>query len=232
MTTRRTRQAAAALAALLALAAAACSSGHSSTGDAAKAVRSAARAAHSAAASSSPSPSSSPAEITSGGQLIWPPFGKNAVVEISSYLPSDPSLRQAVLAVKDFLLAILYSDYVGGQDQRWQQYIGSQAVLQQLDQVNSQPEVTTESWTGTVVLWGMEANINQGTAFVSECFDTAGSLNTSLTTGAVLPASEQFTTDEHYSYESDELEMQGGQWKVTDIPPAIYYPAASFCKPS
>jgi hypothetical protein len=225
MTTRRTRQVTAALAALLTLAASACSSGHAATGGAAKAT-------HSPAASSSPSPSSSAAEITSGGGLVWPPFGKNVVIDMSSYLPSNPALRQAVIATKEYLLTILYSDYTGGQDHRWQQYVGSQTALQQRDQVNSQPDVTTESFTGTVVIWAMTANISQGVAYVDECYDTAGAFNTSLSTGAVLPASEQNTTDENYSYQSYELEMYGGQWKLSAFGPAIYYPQASFCKPS
>jgi hypothetical protein len=228
----RTRQVAAALVALLALAASACSSGHPAASDAGKAVRSASVTARSPAASSSPSPSSSAAEITSGGGLIWPPFGKNAIVEISSYLPADPSLRQAVIAAKNFQLAFLYAEYTGGQDNQWQQYVGSQALVQQVGQGLSQPDVTTESYTGTIVISDMNASIVQGGASVGQCWNDAGASNTSLSTGAVLPASEQNTTDENYLFQVYELEMYGGQWKLSDITPPMYYPTASWCKPS
>lgn len=231
MATRTTLPVAAALAALLALAASACSSGHTATGTAAKAQPSAVHATHSPAASSAPSPSSSPAEITSGGGLSWPPFGKNVVVEMSSYLPADPALRQAVIVTKDYLLAITYSDYTGGQDTRWQQYTVGHA-LQVMNQVNSQPNISTESFTGTVLIWQMSASISQGVAHVNECLDTAGALNTSLSTGAVLPASEQFTTDQNYQYQDFELQMYSGQWKISDFGPSTNYPTASFCKPS
>src|SRR5258708_21597845 len=99
-----------------------------------------------AAACSSPSSTSSfqpgggsstpasPAATTSGApqagadSLVMPPFGKNARIVMSPWLPVSAGEARAVITAKNFLLAVLYADYTGGQDHRWLAYVGSSLV--------------------------------------------------------------------------------------------------------
>jgi hypothetical protein len=65
---------------------------------------------------------------------------------------------------------------------------------------------------------------------VSACFDNAGAVNTSLTTGAVLPG--QSVSDRNYYRYTDVLAMtSSGQWQVVSDYPLVYYPQAKECKP-
>ncbi len=147
------------------------------------------------------------------------------------YKTADKAQRPAVIAEGDFLLAYFYADYTGGRDTRWESYVAPSArgVLAQDLAV---PDVTTESFTGTIRVWRMSAlPASGGSIQVSECVDTAAAKNTNLTTGAVLPASEQNSADGNYSLEIDILGESHGMWQITKIENPIYYPLASECKP-
>jgi hypothetical protein len=163
---------------------------------------------------------------------VMPPFGKNAHVEMTSWLPADPAQAQAVNADKDYELAFLYAEYRSGADQRWENYVSPvmQTAVQQSLQAQ---DVTTESFTGTIRYFDMSVipdPLVHGDLDVSTCFDNAGSSNTDLKTGAVIP--DTAAPDSHYVRIADELRKgSAGQWQVVSSLPAIYYPQAAQCKP-
>src|SRR5487761_1159699 len=170
-----------------------------------------------------------------GVAYVMPPFGKNVHTEMTSWLPTDTAQAQAVVTDKDYELAYLYSEYRGGQDQSWVSYVSSemQAAVQQSLRAT---DVTTESFTGTISYFDMSVipdPLVHGDYDVSSCFDNAGSSNTSLSTGAVLPNTG--SADSHYVRITDELRKNSaGQWQVVSSLPAVYYPdgGAAACKPS
>ena len=43
-------------------------------------------------------------------------------------MPGRPGEKAAVMAAKDFVLAVLYADYTGDRDQRWRSYAASPRV--------------------------------------------------------------------------------------------------------
>jgi hypothetical protein len=184
------------------------------------------------ATSSTPTTSPTPGASTLGAYgLEWPPFGSNVRIEMPDYRPADKALRPAVIAAEDFLLALLYSDYVGGRDTRWEGYVYGQE-RSRLAADLADPDVTTESYVGTYRVWGMFASsFSSGEVEVADCVDSAGTKNTDLATGTILPASEQFTTDENYYYNADVLANVHGHWRVVSIEPPIYYPSAAECMP-
>jgi hypothetical protein len=173
----------------------------------------------------------SDAAAGSGG-YVMPPFGPNVHVDMTSWLPANAAQAQAVNTDKDYELAYLYAEYKGGQDQTWVNYVSSvmQTAVQQSLQAT---DVTTESFTGTVKYFDMSVipdPLVKGDLDVSACFDNAGSSNTDLTTGKVIP--DTSAPDSHYVRIADELRKDSaGQWQVTSSLPAIYYPQAAQCKP-
>lgn len=173
----------------------------------------------------------SDAAAGSGG-YVMPPFGTNVHVDMTSWLPANAAQAQAVNTDKDYELAYLYAEYKGGQDQTWVNYVSSvmQTAVQQSLQAT---DVTTESFVGTVKYFDMSVipdPLVKGDLDVSACFDNAGSSNTNLTTGKVIP--DTSAPDSHYVRISDELRKDSaGQWQVISSLPAIYYPQAAQCKP-
>ncbi len=169
------------------------------------------------------------------GPLAVPPFGTNARVVMTSWLPRSAAEARAVISAKDFLLAVLYSDYTGGRDHRWQKYVGSGLVLRGMTETLKAPAVTTQSWIGTIRIWRMFAvpgTFGPNTISVTECIDSSRALNTRLRTGQVLPPREQSTTEQNYYSNTDVLEKNAaGQWGVISIPPVINYPEAIGCGP-
>jgi hypothetical protein len=166
------------------------------------------------------------------GGYVMPPFGGNVHVDMTSWVPANASQAQAVNTDKDYELAFLYSEYKGGQDQSWVNYVSSvmQTAVQQSLQAS---DVTTESFVGTIKYFDMSVipdPLVKGDLDVSSCFDNAGSSNTSLTTGKVIP--DTSSPDSHYVRISDELRKNSaGQWQVVSSLPAVYYPEAKQCKP-
>jgi hypothetical protein len=173
----------------------------------------------------------SDAAAGSGG-YVMPPFGTNVHVDMTSWLPANAAQAQAVNTDKDYELAYLYAEYKGGQVQTWVNYVSSvmQTAVQQSLQAT---DVTTESFVGTVKYFDMSVipdPLVKGDLDVSACFDNAGSSNTNLTTGKVIP--DTSAPDSHYVRIADELRKDSaGQWQVISSLPAIYYPQAAQCKP-
>jgi hypothetical protein len=165
------------------------------------------------------------------GALNWPPFGGNVHIVMPDWLPPDPSEMPAVIAAKDFLLAFLYAEYRGNQDDRWTGYASGQ-VLSALKANLSEPSVTTESFTGTISFSHMRAfpdPVTAGAIDVSECFDNAGSRNTDLATGKSI--ADRIPASQHYYMNTDVMAKTNGQWRVISVYPVVYYPQAQECKP-
>ena len=163
--------------------------------------------------------------------LTWPPFGRNVHIFMPGWLPADRGEAHAVVAAKNFLLAFLYAEYRGNQDDRWTRYV-SGAVLGALKANLSAPSVTTESFTGTISFSHMRAYpdpTTTGAIDVSECFDNAGSHNTSLATGKIIP--DRIPAAQHYYRNTDVMARRNGQWNVVAVYPVVYYPQAPECKP-
>jgi hypothetical protein len=179
------------------------------------------------------SPTSAPSVPADPLTLVRPPFGRNAHVLMTPWMPGRPGEKAAVMAAKDFVLAVLYADYTGDRDQRWRSYAASARVRTGLAATLHAPSVTTESFTGTVRFWRMRAvHGAKGTIVVTECVDTARARNTSLSTGQILPPGQQTPHNQNYYSNSDVLVRESnGRWGVTSIPTTVYYPQAQECKP-
>ena len=172
------------------------------------------------------------AQQTGPGAVIMPPFGKNAHVVMTSWMPKTASLAPAVLADKDYELAYLYAEYTGGQSYDWTSYVDAAMETQILGVLAGQ-DVVTESFKGTIKIFDMNVihdPVIPADVDVSACFDNAQAVNTSLSTGAVLPG--QAPSDSNYYRYSDELApTSSGQWQVVAAYQRIYYPQAKECKP-
>ena len=183
----------------------------------------------------SPASSARPAHHMAGhaatGSLTWPLFGGNVHIFMPGWLPADRGEAPAVVAAKNFLLAFLYAEYRGNQDDRWTRYVSGD-VLGALKANLSEPSVTTESFTGAISFSHMRAYpdpTTTGAIDVSECFDNSGSRNTSLATGKIIP--DRIPADQHYYRNTDVMARKNGQWNVVSVYPVVYYPRAPECKP-
>jgi hypothetical protein len=183
----------------------------------------------------SPASSASPAHHMAGqaatGSLTWPPFGGNVHIFMPGWLPADRGEAPAVVAAKNFLLAFLYAEYRGNQDDRWTRYVSGD-VLGALKANLSEPSVTTESFTGAISFSHMRAYpdpTTTGAIDVSECFDNSASHNTSLATGKIIP--DRIPADQHYYRNTDVMARKNGQWNVVSVYPVVYYPRAPECRP-
>jgi hypothetical protein len=172
------------------------------------------------------------AQSSGPGSVVMPPFGKNTDVSMTSWLPKNAGRAQAVLTDKDYELAYLYAEYTGGQAQSWTSYV-SPTMEAQVRQVLSGQDVVTESFKGTIKIFDMSVISDPSIPAdvdVSACFDNAGALNTSLSTGAVLPG--QSPSDRNYYRYTDVLApVSSGQWQVVSDYQLAYYPQAKECKP-
>lgn len=146
------------------------------------------------------------------------------------WLPADPHQVPAVLAAKNFLLAFLYAEYRGNQDDHWTNYV-SHTFLSALKSGLAQPDVSTQSFTGTITFTHMQASpdpITKDAVDVSECFDNAGSHNTDLATGRGV--ADRVPANQHYYLNTDVMAERNGRWQVVSVDPVIYYPQAAECK--
>jgi len=175
-------------------------------------------------------PSSSRLAQTASQRVTWPPFGSNVHVIMPAWLPAERSEIPAVITAKNFLLAFLYAEYKGNQDHRWAIYVTG-PVSRALAADLSQPDVTTESFTGTIRFSHMRAFPDPsmpGAVDVSECFSNARSANVALHTGQVIPDARP-PGQRHYR-NTDVLAVdRGGHWHVVSVYPVIYYPQAKEC---
>jgi hypothetical protein len=163
--------------------------------------------------------------------LAWPPFGANVHIVMPGWRPADASEIPAVIAAQDFLLAFLYAEYRGNQDDRWTSY-ASGRVMSALRSNLQAPDVTTESFAGTIIFSHMTAFADptiKGAIDVSECFSNARSANISLATGKVIP--DQAPANQHYYRNTDVMAQSHGRWQVVSVYPVVYYPQAKECKP-
>ena len=150
---------------------------------------------------------------------------------MTGWTPHDKSQARAVIADKDFQLAFLYSEYRGGQDQAWTTYVSS-GVEPAYQTKLSQPDVTTQSFTGTVRYFRMRAYPDpdkHGAIDVSACEDVAQAPSTDLHTGKVIPGTP--SANQSYWRYTDVIAQSGGQWKVVAAYPASYYPRERDCQP-
>src|SRR5690348_1417595 len=174
-----------------------------------------------------------PMATSSGpGSVVMPPFGKNAHVIMTDWMPRDAGLAKAVLADKDYELAFLYAEYTGGKSQDWASYVTHTMELQ-VRAVLAKPDVTTESFKGTIRIFKMRVIRDPavpGDLDVSACFDNARAVNTSLSTGVVLPGQSP-SNDNYYRFTDQLTQSPTGQWQVVSNYPLVYYPRAKECKP-
>lgn len=147
------------------------------------------------------------------------------------WLPADPAEVPAVITAKNFLLAFLYAEYRGNHDHRWTAYVAG-SVRRDLSSNLAQPDVTTESFTGTIRFSQMNifADPSQpGALDVSECFDNSHSANIGLHSGKIIP--DHTPPDQHHYRNTDVLARDAsGRWHVVSVYPVIYYPQAKECK--
>ena len=172
-----------------------------------------------------------PTQSSGPDDVVMPPFGKNAHIVMTSWLPKTASMTQAVLTDKDYELAYLYAEYTGGQSESWTSYVNP-TMEAQVREVLSGQDVTTESFKGTIRIFGMRVIRDPAIPAdvdVSACFDNARAVNTSLSTGAVLPG--QLPSDRNYYRYTDVLAPASGQWQVVSDYQLAYYPQAKECKP-
>ncbi len=180
----------------------------------------------------STAPATPMAQSSGPGSVVVPPFGQNAHVIMTDWLPRNASMARAVVTDKDYELAFLYAEYTGVKAQDWTSYV-SQTMALQVRGVLAKPDVTTESFKGTIRIFDMNV-IRDPTVpadvDVSACFDNAKAVNTDLKTGAVLPG--QKVSDNNYYRFTDQLAQDStGQWQVVSNYPLVYYPRAKECKP-
>ena len=164
--------------------------------------------------------------------VVRPPFGHDVRVHMTGWRPAGASAARAVIADKNFELAYLYSEYTGGKDTRWITYAGRR-VRRDFAANLAQPDVTTESFRGTLSYTHMRAFADPGhhkAIDVSACYDRSRAANTSIRTGKVIP--DRTPAADHYFRYTDILAKGGsGNWRVIGNYPAVYYPQARECKP-
>lgn len=175
---------------------------------------------------------SAPAGSASATGLIKLPFGSNVHIVMPTFKPSYTPDVLPVRTAQDFLLAFLYSEYRGGTDHRWEAYTAGLAHSGLLASM-SQPDVTTESFKGTITFSHMRVfpdPTRRGAVDVSECFDSSRSKNTRLGSGKVI--ADHTPRNQHFYRNTDVLvRSSSGQWHVVEVYPVVYYPRAKECKP-
>jgi hypothetical protein len=177
-------------------------------------------------------PATPMAQSSGPGSVVMPPFGKNARIVMTDYLPKDAEMAKAAVADKDYELAFLYAEYTGGQSQDWAAYVNHTMEIQVRARL-AKPDVTTESFKGTIRIFGLRVIRDptvKGTLDVSACFDNAKAVNTDLKSGAVLPGQTP-SNDNYYRFTDQLARSSGGQWQVVSNYPIVYYPQAKECKP-
>jgi hypothetical protein len=163
------------------------------------------------------------------------PLPSSVHINFDTPLPLDPVQAKAVVTDEDFQLAYYYSLYSQGKDQRFAPYIASRTVLFSVQADVAQSAAKQESITGTVRFFNTTVQPTlgaRGDLTVSSCGDDTQLLNTSGSTGQVVP---DHTTppDHHYFLQSDTyFPRNGGNWGLVAIA-LTYYPqgSAKECKP-
>jgi hypothetical protein len=164
--------------------------------------------------------------------VTMPPFGTNAHIVMTGWLPKSDSLARAVLTDKDYQLAYLYAEYASGQSDDWASYVNS-GLAPVLTNALSARAVTTESFKGTIRFFDFAAASapDHADVDVSGCVDTAQAVNTNSSTGAVLPGQSPPPDTDYYRFTDELAPVSGGQWQVVANYQPVYYPQAKECKP-
>jgi hypothetical protein len=186
----------------------------------------------SAQAAATATGSAQPGTATGPTAFTMPPFRGDLHVEMTSYLPGDPQLNVAVTIDKNYQLDYLYAEYTGGQSQSWKNEV-STAMDAALQRDLAQPDVTTESFKGTIRFFDMFVIPDptvKNDVDVSGCVDLAGALNTNIKTGAVL-SGQSVTDQDYYRFTNELAPIPGGGWQVVQDYPDVDYPQARECKP-
>jgi len=186
----------------------------------------------SAQAAATATGSAQPGTATGPTAFTMPPFRGDLHVEMTSYLPGDPQLNVAVTIDKNYQLDYLYAEYTGGQSQSWKNEV-STAMDAALQRDLAQPDVTTESFKGTIRFFDMFVIPDptvKNDVDVSGCVDLAGALNTDIKTGAVL-SGQSVTDQDYYRFTNELAPIPGGGWQVVQDYPDVDYPQARECKP-
>lgn len=182
-------------------------------------------------ANADPATSAPAGSGASAAGLIKLPFGSNVRIVMPAFTPGSPDIAP-VRTAQDFLLAFLYSEYRGGADHRWEAYTAGVAHRGLLASM-SQPDVTTESFKGTITFSHVRVfpdPSRHGAVDVSECFDNSHSKNTRLKSGRVL--ADHTPRNQHFYRNTDVLvRNSSGRWHVVEVYPVVYYPRAKECKP-
>src|SRR6202044_1518250 len=107
----------------------------------------------------------------------------------------------------------------------WMSYVNP-AMQSEVSAVLAAQDVTTESFKGTIKIFDMTANhdsVIPADVDVAACFDNAEAVNTSLSSGSVLPG--QATSDSnYYRYTYELAPTSSGGWQVVAAYQNIYYP--------
>jgi len=136
-------------------------------------------------------PATPMAQSSGPGSVVMPPFGKNARIVMTDYLPKDAEMARAVVADKDYELAFLYAEYTGGQSQDWAAYVNHTMEIQVRARL-AKPDVTTESFKGTIRIFAMRVIRDPtvpGNLDVSACFDNAKAASPAMATRVPHPVS-------------------------------------------
>jgi hypothetical protein len=172
------------------------------------------------------------AQSSGPGSVVMPPFGKNARIVMTGYLPKDAEMAKAAVADKDYELAFLYAEYTGGQSDDWASYVG-RTMEAQVRALLAKPDVTAESFKGTIKIFDLRVIRDPavaGNLDVSACFDNAKAVNTDLKSGAVLPGQAP-SNDNYYRFTDQLAKSSDGHWQVVSNYPIVHYPQAKECKP-
>jgi hypothetical protein len=171
---------------------------------------------------------------TGADNFVMPPFGSNLHVTMTSWLPPAGSpLIPAVVAAKNWYLALYYSEYVGGTDNRWMTYTGgtAQSSVQKLLQG---PLVAAQSFTGSISFTGMSAapdKVLKGDIDVFICVATAHTTEVSYPGEKPEPRQPPLNTDD-YKQMAYMAQGSNGQWYLVGSTKLNYIPAAQGCPPS
>lgn len=180
----------------------------------------------------------SAAPANSGGagadDFVMPPFGSNLHVVMTNWLPPAGSpLIPAVVTAKNWFLALYYSEYVGGTDNRWTTYTAGTAQ-QSFANFLMGPVIAGQSFTGTISFTGMSAVADKalkGDVDVFMCVATAHSTEVFYPSDKPEAKQPSLSTDD---YKQVAYMAQGstGQWYLVGATNPDYIPASQGCPPS
>lgn len=171
---------------------------------------------------------------TGADDYVMPPFGPNLHVIMTSWLPPAGSpLIPAVLAAKNWYLALYYSEYVGGTDTRWMTYTAGSAQASYAAFLKG-PVIAGQSFTGTISFTGMSAApdpLLKGDIDVFMCVATAHGTEVFYPSEKPEPKQPPLNTDD-YTQKAYLAQGSTGQWYLVGATNPHDIPAAQGCPSS